>query len=104
MQDRVLNSSIRLSLYDSAGNLAQVSNIFDIVFEPNVIQSPVLSFNPTVYGMDSMITLNFTTNVAYGLGTYFRVTTPIEFPKLSSLTCQVNLAGSVPCSNSAGKL
>jgi hypothetical protein len=98
MQNKVLQSSMSFALYDSAGNVAQTSSAFDIVFEPNLIQSSVIDFTPTVFATDSKVTLNFTTNVAYAVGTYFKVS------KSSSFVCQVSLTGASPsCSNSAGE-
>lgn len=93
------------ALYDSAGNLAQTSLAFNIAFEPNVIQNLMIGFNPTIFATDSKVTLNFISNVAYGVGTYFKITTPIDFPKSASVNCQISLTGASPsCSNSAGKL
>lgn len=92
-------------LYDSSGNLAQTSSAFTINFDPNVIQSPVLTFTPATYGMSSLLTLNFTTNVNYAAGSFFQITTPIDFSKDTSLTCTANLSSASPsCSNSAGSL
>lgn len=92
------------ALYDSNGKIAQISTAFDIIFVPNVIQGTTIAFTPETYAMSSKLTIAFTTNVAYAAGSYFKVTTPIDFTKTTTLTCSVTLGGAATsCSNSAGR-